>query len=190
MNEKVTAKKDMGFLAPVAAIVAVIALAHLLAGCATSKSRAIDANGMWMSETGQLAVGRVHVDAIPEGQESAVVHYTEDTALLSPSTKTHDIDVILTGTNSVLHASEIVASICDAFVAVAPGVAKAEAAAPKGTTALDVAKSNAAANAEVKKVKAASDDHKHEWHFKQASNADAGKAGVSPASDCPDCEDK
>lgn len=139
MNEKVTAKKDMGFLAPLAATIAVIAIANLLTGCATSKSRAIDASGMYMSETGQLAVGRVHVDAIPEGQESAVVHYTEDTALLSPSTKTHDIDVILTGSNSVLHASEIVASICDAFVAVAPGIAKTNAAKANAADCADCA---------------------------------------------------
>ena len=140
-----------------------LAAAFAAAGCGTTKSRSIDASGMYMSETGQLAVGRVHVDAIPEGQESAVIHYSEDTALLSPSTKTHDIDVILTGTNSVYHASSIVASICDAFVAVAPKIAETNANAPKGVTVLDVAKANAAANAEVKKVKAASDDYEHEW---------------------------
>lgn len=105
-----------------------VVLATALAGCATSKSRVIDASGMYASETGQVAIGRVHVDAIPEGQSSAFVHYTEDTALLSPSTKIHDIDVILTGENSVVNASEIVASICDAFVAVAPGLAKTNAA--------------------------------------------------------------
>ena len=97
-------------------ILAFAALA--LAGCGTTKSRAIDASGMYMSEAGQLAIGRVHVDAIPEGQESAVIHYKEDTALLSPSTKTHDVDVVLTGTNSVSNASEIVAALCDAFVSV------------------------------------------------------------------------
>lgn len=103
-------------------------LAAALSGCGTTKSRVIDASGMYASETGQMAIGRVHVDAIPEGQSSAFVHYTEDTALLSPSTKLHDIDVILTGTNSVNNAAEIVASICDAFVAVAPGLAKTAAA--------------------------------------------------------------
>lgn len=97
-------------------ILAFAALA--LAGCGTTKSRAIDASGMYMSETGQLAIGRVHVDAIPEGQESAVIHYKEDTALLSPSTKTHDVDVVLTGTNSVGNASQIVTALCDAFVSV------------------------------------------------------------------------
>lgn len=165
-------------------LITTLALAAAFCGCAT-KSRSVDIGGMWLSETGQLAVGKVRVDAIPEGSESAVIHYTEDTALLSPSKKTHDIDVILTGTNSVGSASNIVSSICQAFVAVAPKIAETNANAPKGVTVLDVAKANAAANAEVKKVKAASDDYEHEWRFKNQS----GKAGVSPASDCPDCVD-
>lgn len=90
-----------------------------LTGCVT-KARSFDAEGMYVSESGQIAVGKIHVDAIPEGTDSAVVHYTEDTALLSPSTKTHDIDIILTGTNSVGSAQGIVKAICNAFVKVAP----------------------------------------------------------------------
>ena len=121
---------------------AIAALAF--AGCAT-KSRSFDAKGMYVSETGQLAVGMVHVDAIPDGADSAVIHYTEDTALLSPTTKTHDIDIILTGTNSVGSAKGIVKSICDAFVQVAPSIAKTEAEAPKGITVLDVIKPSDAA---------------------------------------------
>lgn len=119
------------------------ALALCTTGCAT-KSRTFDAKGMYVSESGQLAVGYIHVDAIPEGTDSAVIHYNEDTALLSPSTKTHDIDIILTGTNSVGSASGIVKSICNAFVSVAPSIAKTNAEAPKGITVLDVAKTNAA----------------------------------------------
>lgn len=136
-------------------------LAAALSGCGTTKSRVIDASGMYASETGQMAIGRVHVDAIPEGQSSAFVHYTEDTALLSPSTKLHDIDVILTGENSVVNASEIVASICDAFVAVAPGLAK---------------------------TNAAGDDHKHEWKFKTAA-ADCADCADGDET-CTDCEDR
>lgn len=169
--------KLMTTLALVAALAA--------AGCAT-KSRSFDASGMYMSETGQLAVGKIHVDAIPEGQESAVVHYTEDTALLSPSTKTHDIDVILTGTNSVGSASEIVASICEAFVAIAPGIAKTNAAAPKGVTVLDAATAQSKTAAEVKKTDIAAEAEIKKF---AAEKAAAGKAGVSPASDCPDCTD-
>ena len=119
------------------------ALAAITTGCAT-KSRTFDAKGMYVSESGQLAVGYIHVDAIPEGVDSAVIHYTEDTALLSPSTKTHDIDIILTGTNSVGSASGIVKSICQAFVQVAPSIAKTNAeVAAKGTTSpIDLAKAN------------------------------------------------
>lgn len=99
--------------------IAVLTVALCTTGCAT-KARSFDAKGMYVSESGQLAVGCIHVDAIPEGVDSAVVHYTEDTALLSPSTKTHDIDIILTGTNSVGSAQGIVRAICNAFVKVAP----------------------------------------------------------------------
>ena len=110
----------------VAAIAALLAAA-LLAGCAT-KSRSFDAKGMYASESGQLAIGKIHVDAIPEGTDSAVVHYSEDTAWIS-DTKTHAIDIILTGTNSVGSAEGIVEKICDAFIAVAPKVTKTEAEA-------------------------------------------------------------
>ena len=150
-------------------------LAAAFCGCAT-KSRSVDIGGAWLSETGQLAVGKIHVDAIPEGTESAVIHYTEDTALLSPSTKTHDIDVILTGTNSVYHASSVVASICDAFVAVAPKIVEVNANAPKGVTVLDVAKANAATAAEPKAVPLAK------------SSASPAPSGDCP--DCPECPDK
>lgn len=107
---------------------AAIAAAALAAGCGTTKSRSFDAKGMYLSETGQLAIGKIHVDAIPEGTDSAVVHYSEDTAWVS-DTKTHYVDVILTGTNSVTNATSIVSSLCDAFVAVG-AKKKAEAAEP------------------------------------------------------------
>jgi hypothetical protein len=115
------------------AITIAAVLAAILAGCAT-KSRSFDAKGMYVSETGQLAVGYVHVDAIPEGTESAVVHYEEDVALLSPSTKTHDIDIILTGTNAVASSEGVIKAICDAFVAVAPSAAKANAESVQAKT--------------------------------------------------------
>ena len=103
----------------------VAAVAAALCGCAT-KSRSFDAKGMYASESGQLAIGKIHVDAIPEGTDSAVVHYSEDTAWISDE-KTHYIDVILTGTNSVSNATDIVSSICQAFVAVGGARAKKEA---------------------------------------------------------------
>ena len=125
-------------------LIAITIAVVLVAGCAT-KSRTTDIKGMFISDSGQLAIGYVHVDAIPEGTESAVIHYKEDTALLSPSTKTHAIDITLTGTNSVGSASTIVDKICEAFVAVAPSIAKtnAEVAAKGATSPIDLAKANA-----------------------------------------------
>lgn len=100
----------------IAITTAILTVALCTTGCAT-KSRSFDAKGMYVSETGQLAVGYVHVDAIPEGTESAVIHYKEDVALLSPSKKTHDIDITLTGTNAVSSATGVVKAICGAFIA-------------------------------------------------------------------------
>ncbi len=156
-------------------IMTLAACAAAMTGCAT-KSRSFDAKGMYVSESGQLAVGAIHVDAIPEGTDSAVVHYTEDTALLSPSTKTHDIDIILTGTNSVGSAKGIVKSICEAFVQVAPGIAKIEAEAPKGITVLDVIKPSGIA--QLAKVV----DAKSLQSF-VSGGGDASKATVSKLSD-------
>lgn len=133
------------------------ALAAIVTGCAT-KSRSFDAKGMYVSETGQLAIGYVHVDAIPDGSESAVIHYKEDTALLSPSTKTHDIDIILTGTNSTSSARGVVKSICDAFVQVAPKTASADSASKGATSPLDLAKANSDNKKEAKIAAAASGD--------------------------------
>lgn len=161
------------------------ALAAILAGCAT-KSRSFDAKGMYVSETGQLAVGYIHVDAIPEGTESAVVHYEEDVALLSPSTKTHAIDIILTGTNSVGSAGTIVSSICKAFVSVAPKIAEVNASAPKGVTALDVAQANAAKSAEVKRAAATAKGLKSESPAAEAATAAAPSAAASGSTDA-DC---
>ena len=103
----------------------IAALAAIATGCAT-KSRSIDIEGMFISESGQLAIGHGRVDAVPEATESAIIHYEEDVAMLKPSQKLHDIDIILTGTNAVNSAEGIVKAICGAFVKVAPSVAKAD----------------------------------------------------------------
>ena len=102
------------------AIASIIASAAILAGCA-SKTRSIDLAGMYASEAGTLAIGRVEVQSSPQGVESAAIRYTEDTAWLSPSTKTHSIKILLTGTNAVQSARGIVGSICGAFTATAAG---------------------------------------------------------------------
>lgn len=95
---------------------ATICATAILAGCAT-KTRSIDLAGMYASESGTLAIGRIEVQSSPEGVESAAIRYTEDTAWLSPSTKTHSIKILLTGTNAVGSAKGIVKSICSAFTA-------------------------------------------------------------------------
>ena len=94
----------------------IVALATFLSGCAT-KTRSIDLAGMYASESGTLAIGRIEVQSAPEGVESAAIRYTEDTAWLSPTTKTHSLKILLTGTNAVNSAEGIVSSICGAFTA-------------------------------------------------------------------------
>lgn len=173
-------------------MIAVAAFAVAFTGCAT-KSRSFDAKGMYVSETGQLAVGYVHVDAIPDGVESAVVHYEEDVALLSPSTKTHDIDIILTGTNSVSSSEGVVKAICEAFVAVAPRIAEVNADVAKqgATSPLDLAKSNSDAQKSIKlakvaasEVKAAASDAKAVTSEAKAATSDAATA--VQAAECAD----
>ena len=90
-----------------------------ICGCAT-KTRSVDMDGMYASEAGTLAIGSIEVMAAPVGEESATIKYEEDTAWLSPSTKTHEIKIMLTGTNSVGSATSIVKDICTAFTAVHP----------------------------------------------------------------------
>ena len=90
-----------------------------VSGCVT-KTRSIELAGMYASEAGTLAIGSVDIVAAPQGEETATIKYAEDTAWLSPSTKTHEIKIMLTGTNSVEKSEKIVESICNAFVAVAP----------------------------------------------------------------------
>lgn len=129
-------------------LIIIAAIAAVASGCAT-KSRTFDAKGMYVSESGQLAIGYIHVDAIPEGVESAVVHYEEDVALLSPSTKTHDIDIILTGTNSVSSSEGVIRAICDAFIQVAPALANSGGSSCE-TSPIDLARSNATLKAAAK----------------------------------------
>lgn len=89
----------------------------ILCGCAT-KTRSVDLDGMYMSDTGTLAIGSIEVMSAPVGEETAQIKYSEDTPWLSPSTKIHEIKILLSGTNSVSNASRIVKDICDAFTAV------------------------------------------------------------------------
>ena len=94
--------------------------AALLTGCA-AKTRNLDLAGMYASEAGTVAIGKIELMSAPDGAESAAIRYKEDTAWLSPGTKTHEVKILLTGTNSVEKADGIVKHICEAFkVAASP----------------------------------------------------------------------
>lgn len=95
-----------------------IAFLFFLSGCAT-KTRNVELDGMYASDAGTLAIGSLDVMAAPMGEESAMIRYEEDTSWLSPHIKTHEIKIMLTGTNSIEKADEIVKSICEAFTQVA-----------------------------------------------------------------------
>lgn len=95
-----------------------------ICGCAT-KTRSVDMDGMYASEAGTLAIGSIEVMAAPVGEETATIKYEEDTAWLSPQTKTHEIKILLTGTNAVGSAKSIVKDICAAFTAVHPATTNA-----------------------------------------------------------------
>ena len=105
-----------------------MALLAVCSGCAT-KTRNIDLDGMYFTEAGSLAIGSIEVMASPVGEESAAIRYAEDTAWLSPSTKTHEIKILLTGTNAVAAADGIVSNICAAFTATAPQLSPARTSA-------------------------------------------------------------
>ena len=103
----------------------------LFAGCA-SKTRNLDMAGMYASDAGTLAIGKVEVMAAPQNVESAHIRYKEDTAWLSPATKTHEVKILITGTNAVDKVDGIVKNICEAFkVAAAPQASHLETEEPE-----------------------------------------------------------
>ena len=89
-------EKKMKKLAIVAALFAAVAV---LTGCAT-KARDVEVDGMYVSDTGTFAIGSVEVTAAPLGEETVFFKYWEDTAWLSPSTKTRNCRLNLSGTNT------------------------------------------------------------------------------------------
>ena len=121
--------------------------AAMLTGCGTpGKLRDIELKGMYVNGySEQLAIGMGRITSIPGEREALVAHYREDTAWLSPSTKTHEIDLMIVGTNSTDSAADVVRSICDAFKEVGPTIAKINAEAKTGITVLDVIKPSDAA---------------------------------------------
>ena len=115
-------------------ILAMVACATAITGCGTSsKMRDIDIKGMYVNGyTEVLAIGRGTMTSIPSDKEALAAHYEEDTAWLSPSTKTHALDLFLVGTNTVQSSEKIIESICRAFAEVAPTVSSNNAAVAKG----------------------------------------------------------
>ena len=105
-------------------MIALAACAAAMTGCNSApKVRDVDVKGLYLNGyTEVLAVGRGTVTSIPSDKEALAAHYEEDTAWLSPSTKTHALDLFLVGTNTVDNSKDIVKSICEAFKEVAPTV--------------------------------------------------------------------
>ena len=115
-------------------LAAICALGALLCGCNSPvKVRDVDVKGMYLNGyTEVLAIGRGTVTSIPSDKEAFAAHYEEDTAWLSPSTKTHALDLFLVGTNTVDNSARIVEAICKAFAEVAPTVSSNNAEVAKG----------------------------------------------------------
>ena len=96
-----------------------LALALLaLTGCHSApKAKDVSLKGMYANTaTETVAIGSAKITVLPEAIESFVAHYSEDTAWLRPSEKTHFLDIYLTGTNTTSNAGKIVENICRAFV--------------------------------------------------------------------------
>ena len=126
----------------IAFLFALFAAAYFFAGCTSpNKVRDIELKGMYVNGYSEvIAIGSGRLTSIPGEREALAAHYEEDTAWLSPSTKTHKFDIFLVGTNSVENSKAIIESICKAFSEVAPQIAATNAANAGGTSAFDVVK--------------------------------------------------
>lgn len=102
----------------IALFAAGIALLAVCTGC-SGKTHHVDLAGMYATQAGTLAVGSIEIQSAPDGTESAMVSYEDDTSWFSDAKK-HNIRILLTGTNSVAAAEGVVSNICAAFVATAP----------------------------------------------------------------------
>ena len=171
----------------------VIAFAYFVAGCTSPKKvRDIELKGMYVngySET--LAIGAGRLTSIPGEREALAAHYEEDTAWLSPTTKTHKFDIFLVGTNSVENSKAIISSICKAFSDVAPQVAATHAANAGGTTAFDVVKGGGEVRKAVALAKVAAKEVKGKVGSDSATDAAKSSTGNSATSDPheADCTD-
>ena len=179
-------KKELKITAlQLAFIAALLAIGCVLSGCSTPKKvRDIELKGMYVNGYSEVvAIGAGRLTSIPGEREALAAHYEEDTAWLSPSTKTHKFDIFLVGTNSVENSTEIISSICKAFANVAPQVAATHAANAGGTSAFDVVKGGGEVRKEVALAK-------QEVEKTKASKAEA-PSGVSPEAGCAngECQD-
>ena len=105
----------------------------------TEKSRHLDIGGVWTNpKTGTFIAGSIEVQSAPEGVESAMVKYEDDTSLFSDE-KNHKINILMTGSNSVQSVTSVVQSICTAFIATAPILAK-DGASPEPRQTTDTVK--------------------------------------------------
>lgn len=180
-------------------VAALIAAAYFVAGCTSPKKvRDIELKGMYVNGYSEVvAIGAGRLTSIPGEREALAAHYEEDTAWLSPSTKTHKFDIFLVGTNSVENSTEIISSICKAFSDVAPQVAATHAANAGGTSAFDVVKGGGEvrktvqiAKQEVEKIKASkAEGQKVESQQTQGSTEKSAMRDPHSA-ECADCEVK
>ncbi len=125
------------------------ALAFMMTGCGTPpKVVDAEAQGMYVNAyTESLAIGEGSITTIPSDREAFAGHYDEDTAWLSPSTKTHKFDVFIVGSNATSQAASVVKDICKAFGVVAPVISSNEMN-KTGITVFDLFKAKKAASLE------------------------------------------
>ena len=199
-------KKELKITAmQLAFVAAIIAAAYFVSGCTSPKKvRDIELKGMYVNGYSEVvAIGAGRLTSIPGEREALAAHYEEDTAWLSPSTKTHKFDIFLVGTNSVENSKGIIDSICKAFSDAAPQIAATHAANAGGTSAFDVVKGGGEvrkavqlAKQEVEKIKASKADGQKADGQKvegQQTQGEAGSAnGESQDGACTDgsCEVK
>ena len=168
--------------------------AYLFAGCTSPKKvRDIELKGMYVNGYSEVvAIGAGRLTSIPGEREALAAHYEEDTAWLSPSTKTHKFDIFLVGTNSVENSTEIISSICKAFSDVAPQVAATHAANAGGTSAFDVVKGGGEVRKAVELAKTASEKVESKVGVGESSTGNnttasqTSQQSQTSQSDCPD----
>ena len=178
-------------LAQIAFFACAAAVAIAVAGCGSpGKVRDIELKGMYVNGYSEvLAIGQGKLTSIPGEREALAAHYSEDTSWLSPSTKTHALDIFLVGTNSVENSKDIIKSICEAFKEVAPTVSSNNAQVAKGgVNAFSALGSLSKDNAEVELGKVAA--AKAVAAKATASTNAVGSVTTTNAAYCAECEAK